>query len=67
MRVIMRSTAHRYPRGRLARADQSGAERSGRSLGAREEERRKVKRSGGESEKDAAEGKAGERPGEGGG
>lgn len=45
MRVIMRSTAHRYPRGRLARA-----ERSGRSLGAREEERRKVKRSGKGSE-----------------
>lgn len=47
MRVIMRSTAPRYPRGRLARA-RSEAERSGRSLGsralAREEARGSVKR-----------------------
>lgn len=35
MRVIMRSTAHRYPRGRLARAERSGAERKepGRTRG----------------------------------
>lgn len=57
MRVIMRSTAPRYPRGRLARARaraRSEAERSGRSLGsralAREEARGSVNVRGAASE-----------------
>jgi len=42
MRVIMRSTAHRYPRGRLARTEQSRRRQGAWATG--EKERRKVKR-----------------------
>lgn len=45
MRVIMRSTAHRYPRGRFARAERRGAEWSGREAwSAREGERGRARR-----------------------